>query len=389
MDILPDDILDCILDKLLNGEIGYRDFRNQSLVNRNKLYPMKPTKVYQLRGLSTSFRRVIDKYKNGFNITYKFNYDHKYINTSEYLNRPTKFDINGLVWCVKNGFIPNEKCLNRLITYKNVDKLFNSIDKNTLPRMGDIVTRSNNVACIDWYLSNKIGIKKDMIFNIKKFDCMHVVINKYYELMYTVDQDRFIGHICSMLYTPSSIKLVLTSQIFEDLIPVYNDKPFNKHSYNSLVKNTCESTQKHYILHNIQKYLKTNVNLDDLCRHLCVVAQYCKEWDTVKMCYDIVAESINSNDWIYNVVKNIINSNIMLKNNSHIWKYIKNIILFYNYPEDTLQLPVIYRALVSRVSNENVKSMIDSGFQWYYSEVEQAARNRNKEIMKILAERMS
>jgi len=388
MDNLPDDILECICEKLLNGEIGTRDFRNQSFVNRNKLYPMKPTNVYQLRGLSTSFRRVIDKYKHGFNTTYKFNYVHKYINTCEYLSRPIKFDINGLVWCAKNGFIPNEKCLNRLITYKNVDNLFISIDKNTLRGMGDIVTRSNNIACIDWYITNKIDFKKDMIFNIKKFDCMHVVINKYYELMYTIDVDRFIGHICSMLYTPSCIKLILTSQIFEDLIPVYNDKQFNKHSYNSLVKNTCEGTQKHYILHNIQKYIATDFNLDDLCRHLCVVAQYCKEWSTVKLCFDIVAESINSNYWIYNVVKNIINSNIKLKNNSHLWQYIRNIILFYNYPEDTLKLPVIYRTLVSRVSNNDVKSMIDCGFQWGYSEVEQAARNRNKELMKILAERM-
>jgi len=388
MDNIPDDILDCILEKLLNGDVGYRDFRNQQIVNRNKLYPMKPTKVYQLRKLSTSFRRVIDMYKHGFNTTYKFNYDHKYIDTSEYLNRLTKFNINGLVWCAKNGFIPNEKCLNRLITYKNVDNLFSSIDKNTLCGMGDIVTRSNNVACIDWYLSNKIGIKKNMVLNIKSFPCMNIVIEKYFDIMYFVDPDRFIRHVCLMSYTPKSVKLVMTSQIFADLIPVFNEQHLNIDSYNDLVKNTCEGTQKHYILQNVQKYLETEFNLDDLCRHLCVVAQYCKDWSTVKLCFDIVDESINSNYWIYNVVKNIINSNIKLKNNSHLWAYIRNIILFYNYPEDTLKLPVIHRALVSRVSNDDVKSMIDCGFQWSYSDVEQAARNRNKEIMKILAERM-
>ena len=387
MDNLPDDILDYILKKLLNGEIGYRDFRNQSFVNRNKLYPMKPTKVYQLRKLSTSFRRVIDMYKHGFNTTYKFNYDHKYIDTSEYLNRLTKFNINGLVWCAKNGFIPNEKCLNRLITYKNVDNLFSSIDKNTLCGMGDIVTRSNNVACIDWYLSNKIGIKKNMVLNIKTFPCMNIVIEKYFDIMYFVDPDRFIRHVCLMSYTPKSVKLVMTSQIFADLIPVFNGQHLNIDSYNDLVKHTCYDTQKHYILQNVQKYLDTDFDINHLCSHLSIIACHCKEWETVKQCLDIVNEKINSNSWVYMVVNNI-NSKIKKEKTSHLWSYIKNIILFYNYPEETLKLPVIHRALETKINNDIVKSMIDCGFWWSYGEVEQAARNRNKEIMKILAERM-
>ena len=149
MDNLPDDIIECICEKLVK--------RN----NGNNTYPMKPTELYKLRKVSKSFRRVIDQYKLGYN-NFTFNHDHRLINVDSYLNKIRKFDINGLVWCVKNGLVPNENCLkNRCIkTYKNVDKVFKSIKKIDLFGMGDSVTKSNNVACIDWYLSNKIGIKK-------------------------------------------------------------------------------------------------------------------------------------------------------------------------------------------------------------------------------------
>ena len=376
MDNLPDDILECICEKLVKRNNGHNT------------YPMKPNDLYKLRKVSKSFKRVIDQYKLGYN-NFTFNHDHRFINVDSYLNKIRKFDINGLVWCVKNGLVPNDHCLNNkcIKTYKNVNKVFKSIKEIDLFGMGDDVTKSNNVACIDWYLSNKIGIKKNMVLNIKTFPCMNIVIEKYFDIMYFVDPDRFIRHVCLMSYTPKSVKLVMTSQIFADLIPVFNGQHLNIDSYNDLVKHTCYDTQKHYILQNVQKYLDTDFDINHLCSHLSIIAYHCKEWETVKQCLDIVNEKINSNSWVYMVVNNI-NSKIKKEKTSHLWSYIKNIILFYNYPEETLKLPVIHRALETKINNDIVKSMIDCGFWWSYGEVEQAARNRNKEIMKILAERM-
>ena len=380
MDILPDDALEYIIRDVLKTE--------------------NPKKIYTWRSLSNSFRRVIDNYRYGFRTYYIDNmYGSNDVFYKNFL-RYSSSSIKGLLWSVQNGFLPNDtifrhKCLNN--NPEHVDTLLKAIEPRDLYYIFDNVTQSNNIHALEWFIKNKVSIKPGMLFNIKMYRCLLMAVQNYTDTLYFVNHDRFINHICNT--ATGTDKMHYTNTILEIMYPILEDKDLERTSYNDLIRNTTGELQKKYIINNINKYLEADYNTTQLSFHLSIVVKYCYNWETVKQCFDIVDKKQPDNQWIFHTIDYLVNksNNWKIQRNyarnsttkkSNYWDHIPKILYRYKFPKDTIMINAIYRSLAEKVDNNIIKQLINIGFEWSFPEIVLACNQQNKEIMKILAERL-
>ena len=369
MNILSDDIIDFIISKL-----NYKD----------------PRKIFKLRIINSTFKRVINNYRiHTKNITNKcYSKNNSFYNQ---YNTYSKYSFYGLLWSTQNGYIPNYIIINHssLNDKDKINILLNNVPKNNLTDLTINITKSNNNHAFSWLIDNNIPINSNLLFNINSPEYILLIVKKYNNILNNINHNNFIRYLCKS--TKFNIELQFINSILKIMYPIIEHKHLSIESYTDIISHTLSSIQKKYIFCNLNKILNTNYIISDLALFLVSIIFYTDDWDIIKKCL-IIVDNIESNRWVYETILHIIQRTFFrstCNNKRQHWKYIHPIMTTFNYPKETLLLNAIYTSIILNVDNYIIKQLINLGFKCNLNDIKAACKFKNIEIIKILANNLT
>ena len=384
MDTLPDELLNRIFYYFVNGSRGEN-----------------PRKLYKLRSINKDWKRVIDKYKDGFK---KYCIDTLQTDTGIFhkcIERTIRSKTDGLYWAINNGYTPsihNIEIMNKEITIKAFDS-FNRRRKRDIFTLVDRATKTRNIHTLEWINENNIVIKPGMFFNIKWTDLMLFAIKNFTDQTRYLEMDRFISHICSstigwygtrtemfrILYPiiEEHYKKVIGYSSAEIKVNVYID------SFNQVIANTQELTQERYCKLFVESLLFITKNVEDISNLMsCILIRTRKHPELFYNLADIVENKGVNRLWFTLVIKEIMYKWLFFE--CCVFEKILDIINRYNIEitEELQTISIVSESIRRKVNNNTIIRLIEKDFKYGYYDIINACHEKNNTIIKYLADKL-